>query len=219
LSPNLAVDFGTVTLTILIAELTDKDALLLLSLATKGNPWTVFAAGSTAFTITTAIIVTAGYLLLRVVPVPWIKFAGGAIMVGYAFYQYFRAEEEEIQREERRLTGLRSENSSRDPERARKRIWRSFFGAIAMLAVLDLAGDATEVLTVVFVARYQNIILVFFGCVLALVVASAIETAIGTRVGRFLSIRSLKILSLVVFLVIGSLVVLSSLLPSLIPFF
>ena len=53
----LLTEFVTVVATIFIAELTDKDALLLLALATKMKPWAAFAAGATAFTITSAIIV------------------------------------------------------------------------------------------------------------------------------------------------------------------
>ena len=61
---------------IFVAELTDKDALLLLSLATRVKPWVVFAAGSVAFTITSAIIVTVGYFLVSFLPVSLISVVG-----------------------------------------------------------------------------------------------------------------------------------------------
>jgi putative Ca2+/H+ antiporter (TMEM165/GDT1 family) len=242
---SFVVAFVTVSSTIFVAELTDKDALLILALATKTKPWTVFAAGSTAFTITTAIIVSIGYVLLSFVPVVWIKIAGGTVMIGYALWQYFfqKDEEREIEREEQRLlkTGIASSSESnlevnhglatspdtqavgkqgrRGKKMAKRSRWSIFLGAVLLLVLLDLAGDATEVLTIVFVARYENLLLVFFGCVLALVSASAVETAIGNRLGKFLSIKRLKILSLAVFLIIGVLVLLGSLFPSAVPFF
>jgi putative Ca2+/H+ antiporter (TMEM165/GDT1 family) len=68
--------------TIFVVELTDKDALFLLALATKKKASVVFAAGSIAFAITTAIIVLVGSVLIAFVPVLAIKLAGGAIMSG-----------------------------------------------------------------------------------------------------------------------------------------
>ncbi len=82
--------FVTIAVTLFIAELTDKDAMLLLTLATRIKPWTAFAAGSTAFTITSAIIVSVGYFLIRVVPIFWVRLVGGFVMIGFAIVQYLR---------------------------------------------------------------------------------------------------------------------------------
>jgi len=195
---SLVVPFFTVVITIFIAELTDKDALLLLALATRIRPRIAFAAGATAFTITTTIIVSVGYFLVNVVPVFWIRLAGGVIMIAFAIWQYVSTEEES---EEKRLL-----------ERTkRKTAWSIFLGAVSLLIILDLAGDATEILTIVLVARFSNALLVFLGAVLALVTASGVETILGSRLKRFLSPKRLRILSLLVFLVIGSLVIVTTL--------
>ena len=86
----------TMAASIFVAELTDKDAFLLLTLATRNRAWFVFAAGSTAFTITTAIITTSGYFLLRMAPVPWIKLVGGVVMISYGLWTFFKADEEKF---------------------------------------------------------------------------------------------------------------------------
>ena len=78
----------TVGTAIFVAELTDKDALLLLSLATRFRPRLVFAAGAVAFTITSAVIVTLGRFLVDYVPVSWVTLAGGTIMIGYGIWTY-----------------------------------------------------------------------------------------------------------------------------------
>ena len=39
----------------------------------------------------------------------------------------------------------------------------TFLTMVSALVVLDLAGDATELLTVVFVAQFENLLLVFLG--------------------------------------------------------
>src|ERR1700730_11020915 len=131
-----------------IAELTDKDALFLLTLATKTKAVVVFAAGSIAFTITTAIIVLVGSALLSFIPVLWIKLVGGAIMVAYALWEYWRwsAEGQELEQKQEKVLG-----KSRGGE------WSVFLPAVLALITLDLAGDATELVTVVLLARFGDI--------------------------------------------------------------
>ncbi|MDA4115847.1 MAG: TMEM165/GDT1 family protein [Thaumarchaeota archaeon] len=188
--------------TIFVAELTDKDALFLLALATKTRASLVFVAGSVAFTITTAIIVLLGSVLIAVVPVVAIKLAGGSIMLAYAVLEYYRFSNEErrVDKREERLL-----------ERGGRGAWSIFVPAVLTLIALDLAGDATELLTIVFLARYQDALLVFAGAVLGLVAAVAVETALGSRLGRVLSRRRIKYLSIAIFTVIGATVIVTTL--------
>ena len=196
----LGTEFATVVITIFIAELTDKDALLLLALATKMRPWAAFAAGSTAFTITSAIIVTIGYFLTQIVPIFWIRLAGGIFMILYALWDFSRTGMKTEKDEEKRLLNQTTKNSALSV----------FLGAVSLLILLDLAGDATEVVTIVFVARYSNAILVFLGAVAALIAASALETTVGARLKKVLSPKRLRYFSLVVFLIIGSVIILTT---------
>ena len=191
--------FVTIAVTIFIAELTDKDAMLLLTLATRIKPWTAFAAGSTAFTITSAIIVSVGYFLIRVVPIFWVRLVGGLVMIGFAIVQYLRRGSDE--KDEKKLLSRTLKKSG----------WSIFLGAVSLLILLDLAGDATEVLTIVYVARFSNALLVFLGAVVALVSASALETSLGRKLGKILSAARIRVLSLIVFLVIGSVIVVTTL--------
>ncbi len=198
---SLAGGFFTIVATIFIAELTDKDALLLLSLATRMRPLFAFAAGAVAFTATSAIIVLFGSALVSYVPIFWVKIAGGVIMIGYALLEYLR--------------GLRMESSLEEREErlfkhfGRKEVY-TFLGIVATLMLLDLAGDATELITVVFLAQFRDALLVFAGVVTALVGASAVETALGSQIGRVLTAKRLRNLSVVVFLIIGSIIILTS---------
>lgn len=203
-SGNLVGALITVIVTIFVAELTDKDALLLLSLGTRMKPLLVFAAGSIAFTITTAVIVLVGSALVNYVPIFWIKIAGGAIMLGYAGLEFFKGLQAEasLEKEENRFIGSLG-----------RRELHAFFGIIASLIVLDLAGDATELITVVFVAQFGDALLVFAGAVVALVAASALETVLGNSLARFLSSKNIRYLSILVFLVIGSIIIITTAAP------
>ncbi len=186
-----------------MAELTDKDALFLLALATKAKASIVFAAGAVAFTITTAIIVLVGSVLISLVPVIAVKLVGGAIMLGYAFWEYYRSSNEEhmIEEKEQRLLDRRGRGD-----------WSIFFPALLSLMALDLAGDATELLTVVLLAHFRDILLVSSGAVVGLVAAAAVETALGNRLGKVLSPRRIRYLSVIVFILIGTTVIVTTLL-------
>ena len=186
-----------------VAELTDKDALFLLALATKTKASVVFASGAIAFTITTAIIVAVGSLLLTLVPVVAVKLAGGAIMLAYALWELLRSstKEQGMDGRERRLL-----------EKDGRSAWSIFFAAVVSLIALDLAGDATELLTVVLLARFDDVVVVFSGAVIGLVGATAVETLLGNRLGRVLSPKRIRYLSVAVFAVIGTTVIVTSLL-------
>ena len=201
INADLVSAFLTIFSAVFVAELTDKDALLLLAMATRTRPRTVFAAGSLAFVITTAIIVPAGSLLIIYVPIFWIKMAGGGIMLAYAVWEL------------KRVTG--AGEVAKTEERFLKRAGglgrRGFLSAVGALATLDLAGDATELLIIVFVAQFRDPLLVFVSAALALIAATALETILGNRLGRVLSVKRIRYLSIAIFVSLGALIIISGL--------
>jgi putative Ca2+/H+ antiporter (TMEM165/GDT1 family) len=192
---------ATVASAVFVAELTDKDAFLLLTLATRHRSWFVFAAGSVAFTITTVIIVVSGYFLVNVFPVYWIKIVGGVIMIGYGFWGFLKVSDKRLAGEEEKLLAGTSKKS----------MWPAFLVAVLMLALLDLAGDATEVLIVVFVAHF-DVVLVFVSALIALIAATGVETVVGNRLRNYLSLKRLRFFSLLVFTIIGTAIIITTLL-------
>jgi len=192
----LTLSFGTVALTIFVAELTDKDAFLLLALSTRVRARLAFLAGTTAFLSTTAIFVTVGAFIVAFVPVYWVRLAGGAAMLAYGVW------------EARGLVGSRAVVDEEARIEKQAGAWKTFFAMVGALALLDLAGDATEILTIVFVARYENAFLVFTAAAVALVAATAVETTLGSRLSKVLTQQRLRYLSTAVFLVLGIAIIL-----------
>jgi putative Ca2+/H+ antiporter (TMEM165/GDT1 family) len=193
------VAFATMAFALFVTELTDKDAFLLLTLAAKTRAAVVFLAGATAFVITTAIFVTVGTLISAAVPILWVRLVGGAFMIGYGLWE---------------ARGVDSRGEAEKEERSLERRfggWMTFFSIVAGVALLDIAGDATEVLTIVLAARYSNPILVFSAACTGLVSAAAFETALGNRLGRMLTPKRVRYVSMVVFLILGTFIIISSL--------
>ncbi|MGD0395675.1 MAG: TMEM165/GDT1 family protein [Nitrososphaerales archaeon] len=195
----LLVTLATIASALFVTELTDKDAFLLLTLAARTHAATVFFAGATAFVITTTIFVTVGTLISAAVPIFWVRLVGGAFMIGYGLWEARGVDrrgdvEKEERSMERRFGG-----------------WTTFFTIVAGVALLDIAGDATEVLTIVLAARYSNPVLVFSAASIGLVSAAAFETVLGNRLGRMLTPHRIRYVSMVVFLVLGTFIIVSTL--------
>jgi len=191
--------FGTVALTIFVAELTDKDAFLLIALSTRVKARLVFLAGAVAFVFTTTVIIALGSALIVVVPVYWVRLAGGVVMVAYGLWQA------------RGLVGMRAVAEEESRIEKAKSAWKTFAAMVAGLALLDLAGDATEVLTIVFVARFPNPVFVFSAACVGLLSATAVETTLGSRLSRLLTPYRMRAVSAAVFLILGvSIVLLNS---------
>lgn len=192
------VAFAAIASALFVTELTDKDAMLLLTLAAKTRASLVFLAGATAFVITTTIFVTVGTLIGAIVPILWVRLVGGTLMIGYGLWEARSAVGHgDLEKEEKSLE-RRSDG------------WMAFFSIVAALALLDIAGDATEVLTIVLVARYSNPILVFSAACTGLISATAFETALGNRLGRMLTPQRIRYVSTVVFLILGTFIIISS---------
>jgi putative Ca2+/H+ antiporter (TMEM165/GDT1 family) len=190
--------FGAIAAALFITELTDKDAFLLIAISTKVRARTAFLAGATAFTFTTTVIMALGSLLITVVPVYLVRLAGGVVMVAYGAWEARGLiGEGVVEEEESRILKAGSP-------------WSVFITMVGALALLDLAGDATEVLTIVFVARYSNLLLVFSGVITGLLAATALETALGNRLAKVLTPRRLRYVSAAVFLVLGASILLLS---------
>jgi putative Ca2+/H+ antiporter (TMEM165/GDT1 family) len=196
MAEELLVSFAVIAAAMFVTELTDKDAFLILALSTRVRSSTVFLAGATAFIVTTSIIVVAGELLLTLVPVQWIRLASGGAMIAYGLW------------EARGLVGLRLVEEESSKLQRQSGGWKAFFVIVGSLALLDLAGDATEILTILFVAHYANAALVFAASCVGLISATALEAALGSRLGRLLTPKRLRYIAVVVFLGIGTSVIL-----------
>ncbi|QQG49042.1 MAG: TMEM165/GDT1 family protein [archaeon] len=181
-----------------MAELTDKDALLILTLATKTRAVIVFLAGASAFVFTTFVSVVLGSVVSSLIPILWVKLAGGVVMLAFGV---------------REAKGIIGQKAIEEEEKRLEKVKdgaRAFLQMFAALAILDLAGDATMILTVVLAAQYADKLFIFSSICLGLIAATAFETALGNRLGRMLTPRRLKYAASAVFITIGVVIIATS---------
>ncbi|MDG6901512.1 MAG: TMEM165/GDT1 family protein [Nitrososphaerota archaeon] len=193
---DLLASFGTIAAVLFVTELTDKDAFLLIAVSSKVKWRVAFFAGATAFTLNTLLFVAAGSLIVAFVPVNWVRLAGGVVMLGYGLW------------EAKGLVGKKAAEEEETRVQKARSPWGAFLALVAALSLLDLAGDATEVLTIVFVAQYADPPLVFTGVIAGLIAATALETTLGNRLGRILTPSRLRYLSMGVFIALGAAILL-----------
>ena len=199
MAASLLSSFAPIAAAFFVTELTDKDALLILGVSSGGRPMLTFIAGVAAFTLTTGLFVSVGSVLILYVPVPWVRLTGGGIMLGYGAWKALG------------LVGAKvaeTEGSKLDKQKSAAAF---FFTLVGALVLLDVAGDATEVLTVVMVARYAEPLIVFGAACAGLYAATAMEAALGVKLGRMLSPRRLRVTSAAIFLALGAFILLTSL--------
>ena len=199
MAATLLSSFVQIAAALFVTELVDKDALLILGVSSRGRPALTFLAGVTAFTITTGLFVSIGSVLVLYVPIVWIRLAGGAIMLGYGAW------------EARGLVGAKVSEAEGSRVEKQKSAAGFFLALVAALVLLDVAGDATEVLTIVLVANYAEPLLVFGAACAGLYAATALEAALGSRLGLLLSPWRLRVLSAMIFFVLGGFILLTSL--------
>lgn len=74
--------FGSIFVTVFLAELGDKTQLTTFSLTAGGtSKWLVFGASALALVASTALAVGFGETVARFIPPVWIKRAAGALFV------------------------------------------------------------------------------------------------------------------------------------------
>ena len=196
MSDFVLASFFTIASVLFVTELTDKDAFLILAVASRVKWRIAFFAGASAFALTTLLFVTIGSLMVSFIPVYWVRVAGGAVMVGYGLW------------EARGLVGVKAAEEEESRVQAAGSALRTFLTLVGALALLDIAGDATEIVTIVFAAHYANALLVISAALTGLVAATAMEATLGNRLGHVLTPGRLRYLSAAVFLVVGTAIIL-----------
>jgi Ca2+/H+ antiporter, TMEM165/GDT1 family len=190
--PLVASTFGL----IFIAELPDKTSLASLVLATQYPLRQVVFGAWMAFLVQTLVAVAAGSLL-QLLPSQPVRVASGFGFFVFALIAARRDLDKE-EREEEQKTVIAGR--VRPP-------WLACF----MVVFAAEWGDITQLATAALVAQTGQPIPVALGAVLALWSVTLLAAFAGARLGRYLPPRMLKWASVVLFVIVGVVVIASTL--------
>ena len=155
-------------------ELVDRTHFAVIGLAGRHGRGPVWLGAAAAFVVASAIAVAIGYLFVALLPgyLPWVKIAGGTVLVAFGVRGVLRAAdaEEDVPAERRAALG-------------RWTVPLTAFGTVLFLEM----GDNTQILTIVFVGALRAPLLVFVAACLALVSVAAIGATGGGLLRRRVS--------------------------------
>ena len=175
---------------VFLAELGDKTQFLVMAFAARYR-WTQVLAGALAATAATHLLaVAAGGLIVRFVPLSWVKIAAGVAFLAFGAWTLWPEKGED-----------EAEEAREEAEHARVR--KSVFWTVAVAFFLAEMGDKTQLATMALAAQYAAPVPVFLGAFLAMALVDGIAVAAGAILARKIPERALKITAGVIFLAFG----------------
>ena len=180
-------------------ELFDRTSFALIAIAARSRAGPTWVGGACAFVLTTVIAVSAGAALAAVLGpdhVTILRVGGGAFLIAYALWLYFRGTDEELGVEERNAAS-------------------AFLAAFLTILLLEL-GDTTMIFEIVFVADYGWLVVLVGGSA-ALVAVAAWDVFLGRRLGARVSPKRLRAIVTWVMIAVGVATIAYGLAPAFFP--
>ncbi|MGH9114442.1 MAG: TMEM165/GDT1 family protein [Acidimicrobiales bacterium] len=172
---------------IFLGELPDKTMFASLLLASRGRPLAVWLGASAAFTVHVVIAVSVGVAVFHLLPHQVVDALVAAMFFAGAVYAYLiRNAKEEAPSGGGDLSAMASAGR-----------------AAAVIFVAEW-GDLTQILTADMAARYHEPVSVGVGALAALVAVAGIAVLGGSKVLRFVSVRTLRVATAVVLVGLAS---------------
>jgi putative Ca2+/H+ antiporter (TMEM165/GDT1 family) len=173
--------FITTFIAIFAAEIGDKTNILVLCLAMLYPLRKIFVSIFLATLILMLIAVLSGNLIVKIIPDFFIKLISGILFLGFGASNFFKKNDEnELNCDEKNL---------------HLKIFSSFF-----LAEL---GDKTQISTFLFAAKFNNFLPVYLGSVFGVILPNILSILLGNFFSKFLNFKIIKIISGVIFILIG----------------
>ena len=170
--PNLSIAASVFAL-IFIAEIPDKTMIATLIMGSRSRPALVWIGASLGFLLQTVVAVGAGGLLL-LLPHKALEIITSILFLGGAIYLLFVPEKSEIEKgEQQSATEAQVQAQAQSP--------RKVIASAFIVIFLGEFGDLTQILTVNFVAKYHQALLVGFSAGAALVAVAGLG-AFGGRI-------------------------------------
>jgi len=176
---------------ILVAELGDKTQLSVISLSSSYKWQHVFAGSMLAFLAVDGVSIAVGGPLLALVPMRYVQIISGSVFVIFGI-----------------IPLLRKEKSS-EVRVNKPRSTIPLLASFSLIALMEL-GDKTQIITITLAAQ-SSPIPVLVGMVSAFALLTGAAVLIGAKLLSRLPMKWLKIATSTLFIVLGSISIVSGL--------
>jgi putative Ca2+/H+ antiporter (TMEM165/GDT1 family) len=179
--------FAAVFPLIFLGELPDKTMFASLVLASRGRPWAVWVGAAGAFAVHVVIAVAVGATLFALIPQHALDAVVAVMFLAGAVYSFL------------------IRNQAEEPSRSLRRAGSAgrVIGGAALVIFIAEWGDLTQILTANLAARDHSPLSVGLASLLALWAVAAIAVVSGANLLRFLSVRTLRLTTTGVLLVLA----------------
>lgn len=170
---------------IIAAEMGDKTQLLTLVLATRFPVWAVLGGVLLGTMTNHALAVGVGGAVVRAMPMVWVKWLAGLSFIGFGLWT------------------LRGD----EPPGAQTRALGHPVVTVAVAFFLAEMADKTQLATAVLAAEAGQLLPVWLGSSLGMVVADGAAIGVGSVLGHQLPDRVIKVAATMLFIIFGALLI------------
>ena len=167
---------------IFVAELGDKSMLLALAFATKYSWQTVLQGVFVATAINHLLVTILGTYIIGVLPMEYISLFCAVAFIGFGLWT------------------IRGDVLEDDDVKATK---YSPFWTVAIAFFLSEMGDKTQLATLTLALEYNNLLFVWLGTTLGMVLADAVGIYLGKLLGNKIPEETIKWVAASIFIVFG----------------
>ena len=165
-----------------LAELGDRTQIATFSLCAKyGRPFHIFGGAMLGFLLADGFAALVGKVLLDLFPAVYLTAASGFVFIAFGILDLRRKDEDE--------------------EEAKSQA-KPFLASFYVILISEM-GDKTQLTTALLVAEFNSALGILLGVLAAMALLSALAIVIGARLRRILPMRTLKIVSGLIFIILG----------------
>ncbi|MDR1952473.1 MAG: TMEM165/GDT1 family protein [Elusimicrobiota bacterium] len=170
---------------VFLAEMGDKTQIMSLSFSARYGLWTTLSAIFAAILINTLIAIAAGTFIFKI-------FSGNTVQIlAYALFIFFG------------VWTLIKKSGDNKEEKEKSLIINPFI-TIAVFFIIAEMGDKTQIATMLLSIQNRSTIPIFLGASAGLFAANLIAVAAGVLLKKKIPYKTIKILSAIIFIAIGS---------------
>jgi len=185
----VSVMFGAFIM-IFLAEMGDKSQLMAFCLAGRYRAWLVLAAVFVATLINNGAAIFIGTLFAEMIDLDIVRVVSGLVFLGFGSWT------------------LLERNSENGEVTVRENLG-SFFSVVSLFILAEM-GDKTQIASAVYAATYGAPFLTLAGVLAGMLLADALGIFLGLRLRKTISQAKLKIITSVVFFILGGISLITS---------
>jgi len=211
------MDFLTILITygiLFIGELGDKTQLIVFNLALEFEKFYKVGIGATlGFAVIVTIGVFFGAIITELIPLFIISIASGLIFIIIGLLETRSLKKLYLSRKNKVIAEINSKSNENSEEIAKSKFMRlkknPYLAGFGFIFLMEL-GDKTQILTISLASLYGLPIEVWIGSFLALITVAWMGILIGSVIAKKVPKFYLKLISVLIFIIVGIIVIISS---------